>query len=111
MRLTWIAMLGGLLVAGPALAAQAPSNAVFQSLVSEFLEDYFRDNPTQAGDLGLHQFDDRIEDASRDAVLAEAARFKRYRERFTAIDGRSRQAMSSSYRPACHMASTTLPIT
>jgi uncharacterized protein (DUF885 family) len=89
MRLTWIAMLGGLLVAGPALPAQAPPDAVFQSLVSEFLEDYFRDNPTQAGDLGLHQFDDRIEDASRDAVLAEAARFKRYRERFTAIDGRS----------------------
>jgi Bacterial protein of unknown function (DUF885) len=39
-RLTWIAMLGGLLVAGRALPAEAPPDAAFQSLVSEFVAGY-----------------------------------------------------------------------
>jgi len=88
MRLTWIAILGCLLSAGTAHAAgtAAAPDAAFQSVVSEFLADFYRDNPTYAGDLGLHEFDGKIEDASREAVTAEIAAFKRYRERFAAID-------------------------
>jgi len=89
MRLTWIAILGCLLSAGGAQAADAAasSDAAFQSVVSGFLADFYRNNPTYAGDLGLHEFDGQIEDASREAVQTEVAQFKRYREQFAAIDG------------------------
>ena len=47
--------------------------------------EYYADNPTYAGDLGLHEFDSRI-DVSQAAIMAEAARLKRWHEEFTAID-------------------------
>src|SRR5678816_1261131 len=67
-------------------AAEPASRTTFGALVDSFLAEYYADNPTYAGDLGLHQFDSRIEDVSQAAILDEAARLKRWREAFTAID-------------------------
>jgi len=67
-------------------AAEAAAKPKFGALTQSFLAEYYADNPTYAGDLGLHEFDSRIEDVSQAAILAEAARLKRWHEEFTAID-------------------------
>ena len=48
----------------------------FGALSHSFLAEYYADNPTYAGDLGLHEFDSRIEDVSQTAILAEAAPYQ-----------------------------------
>jgi uncharacterized protein (DUF885 family) len=67
-------------------AAEAATKPTFGTVAQSFLAEYYADNPTYAGDLGRHEFDSRIEDVSQAAILAEAARLKRWHEEFTAID-------------------------
>src|SRR6187397_982153 len=67
-------------------AAEPASRTTFGALVDSFLAEYYADNPTYAGDLGLHEFDSRIEDVSQTAILAEAGRIKRWQQQFTAVD-------------------------
>lgn len=72
---------------GAAAGAAKPSaDAAFTALVDEAFEDMFRRNPTLATYLGVHTYDDRLEDASRAAIEAESAAVKGFRARFAAID-------------------------
>jgi hypothetical protein len=52
----------------------------------ELLEDQYRRHPTQATYLGVHKYDDRLEDYSKQAVSDEAATLKKFRGRVAAID-------------------------
>jgi uncharacterized protein (DUF885 family) len=66
--------------------ASGAADAAFTKLVDELVDDVLRRNPTQATYLGVHTFDDRLEDASRKAVEDESAALKAFRTRVAAID-------------------------
>ena len=59
---------------------------------SEDLEVYDQRHPTQATYLGIHTFDDRLEDYSRQGVTDEIAANRGFRERVAAIDSRTLSA-------------------
>lgn len=62
------------------------SEAAFAELVKDYLADLHRRQPTQATYLGVHDFDDQLEDYSRAGVDAAVAATQRFRERATSID-------------------------
>jgi len=76
------------LVWGPSglVRAQPPANAAFERAVDDLLADLFRRNPTLATYLGIHEYDDRLEDLSKAAIAAEIDALKGFRARFGAID-------------------------
>jgi len=49
------------------------------SFVAEFIEDYFRANPTYAVGSGRHEFDGRLPDWSRAGIQQEIARLEQWR--------------------------------
>ena len=66
--------------------AAVSADADFQKLSDEFVADYLKRNPAGATYLGVHDYDDQLEDASRAAVEREVADYKQFRARFAAID-------------------------
>ena len=96
LAICWTAVLG---TATPALADDTPAPARFKALVTEFLHDYYERNPTYAGDLGLHEYDGRLEDASQAAIKAEAVSLKRTREQLAAIDASALDLTDRLRRP------------
>jgi len=62
-------------------AMPAGGTQTFERLVEEFLDGYFAFNPTHATALGRHEYDDRLEDRSAEAVAEEIRRLERFRER------------------------------
>src|SRR5918999_5899034 len=68
-------------------AATAPSeNAAFDEVSRSFLEDLYQRQPTWATYLGIHKYNDRLDDYSRKAVDEAVASARRFRERVMAID-------------------------
>ena len=68
-------------------SAPAPSgDAVFTTAAHEYLEDYYRRQPTSATYLGIHKYDDRLEDYSSQAVTDAVASARQFRDRVSAID-------------------------
>ena len=62
-----------------------PNDAKFADLAREILDDTFRRYPTMSTALGIHTYDDRLEDYSKQAV-GDAIRVTRaFRERISAI--------------------------
>ncbi|MCS6817964.1 MAG: DUF885 domain-containing protein [Blastocatellia bacterium] len=53
----------------------------FEHLVEEFLSGYFAFNPTHATALGVHEYDDQVEDRSAEAIAKEIRRLESSRER------------------------------
>src|SRR3954469_13851041 len=70
----------------PEKAAAGSQDAAFTALATEYLEDIFRRQPTQATDLGIHKYDDRLEDYSRQGVMDAIAAARGFRDRANAID-------------------------
>ena len=66
--------------------ATANADATFTTLAGEVLQDYFRRRPSSATDLGVHDYDDRIEDVSQAAREAESATLKAFRRSLAEID-------------------------
>ncbi|MFL6278848.1 MAG: DUF885 family protein, partial [Vicinamibacterales bacterium] len=64
----------------------ASQDAPFTAVAGEYLDDIFRRQPTQATDLGIHKYDDRLEDYSRQGVMDAIAAARRFRDRANAID-------------------------
>src|SRR4051794_15332710 len=64
----------------------ASQDAAFAAVAGEYLEDIFRRQPTQATDLGIHKYDDRLENYSRQAVMDAIAAARGFRDRANAID-------------------------
>ncbi len=65
----------------PALATRrSPSSR------ATFSQDHFRRNPSAATDLGIHTYDDQIEDLSQAAIAAESQALKGFRRQVAAID-------------------------
>ncbi|HZT75228.1 MAG TPA: DUF885 domain-containing protein [Vicinamibacterales bacterium] len=60
-----------------------------RSLAHEILQDHYTRHPSQATDLGLHQFDAQLEDASEAAVHAESQALQQFKRRLDAISAGS----------------------
>ncbi|HEY6356770.1 MAG TPA: DUF885 family protein, partial [Vicinamibacterales bacterium] len=89
---TMIAVLTAVTSAGcgsgsaPPPAAAGSGDAAFDTLVGEVLADEYARNPTSATDLGIHKFDDQLEDYSRAGVDSALAAQRRFKTRLEAVD-------------------------
>src|ERR1700737_3683590 len=62
-------------------AASPSGDAAFSELAEQYLEDLYRRQPTQATSLGIHKYDDRLEDNSHQAITDEVAFERPFRDR------------------------------
>jgi uncharacterized protein (DUF885 family) len=70
----------------PAPAAQPPSgDKPFDDVVHAYLEDLYKRQPTAATFLGVHKYDDRLEDSSQQAVKDAIAAARQFRDRVSGI--------------------------
>jgi uncharacterized protein (DUF885 family) len=73
-----------------AASSTPPSkDGAFTAVAHEYLEDLYRRQPTQATYLGIHKYDDQLENYSRAAVTEAVAAARAYRDRVSAIDAAS----------------------
>ena len=83
-------LLGSLAPACKSRAPEKPAveskDSAFTALAAEYLEDIFRRQPTEATDLGIHKYDDQLENYSRQAVTDSLAAARQFRDRVNAID-------------------------
>ena len=69
--------------APPAQTPQTPSvQTSFDNLVDRFFDSYYRFNPTAATEAGFHQYDDKLEDFSRNTIEAEVAELSKLQAEF-----------------------------
>jgi uncharacterized protein (DUF885 family) len=66
--------------------APESKDAAFTALAHDYLEDLYLRQPTQATYLGIHKYDDQLEDYSRQAVTNAVAAARQFRDRVNAID-------------------------
>src|SRR5438067_7600258 len=57
--------------AQPPPSGAGPGDAAFTELARQILDDHHKRHPSAATDLGLHQYDAELEDASEAAIHAE----------------------------------------
>jgi uncharacterized protein (DUF885 family) len=72
--------------AAPPAPAAGSGDAAFSALARQILEDRYTRHPSGATDLGLHQYDTQLEDASQTAVHAEAQALQQFQGKLAAID-------------------------
>jgi uncharacterized protein (DUF885 family) len=71
----------------PAVAAPRDrASAQFAKLVDDYFDFYFQYHPSDATAAGFHQYDNQLEDFSRPAVEAEAAKLKDWQGRFKKVN-------------------------
>ncbi len=58
----------------------------FNRLAEEYFQASYRASPTMATELGIHMYDDRLDDLSASGLRAYAADLKKFRQRFQALD-------------------------
>ena len=61
----------------------------FQQLVDAYFNDYFKANPSQATNVGFHQYDAQLEDFSLSAHARARRRLVEYLAAFQALDPRA----------------------
>lgn len=81
-----LAVLSGCRSSRPTETAAPSNDAPFTDAVHAYLEDLYLRQPTQATFLGIHKYDDRLEDYSRQAVTDAIAAARQFRGRIQAID-------------------------
>lgn len=86
LALALLVTIGGCGRSKPPVPAAGAGNAAFDQLAAEVLEDGYRRNPTTATYLGVHKYDDQLEDASQAAIAAEAQALHAFRDRVAAVD-------------------------
>jgi uncharacterized protein (DUF885 family) len=84
-------VLSGMLLAGcartqPSTPAAGAGDAAFARIATAVLEDRYKRDPSEATDLGIHKYDDQLEDLSADALKAESAALKDFRSTLAAVD-------------------------
>ena len=77
----------GLAAEGHEKTSASPANGAFTRLADEFIDTYFLPNdPANATTVGVHAYDDKLQDFSRAAIDREVATLKAFEKRFVAID-------------------------
>jgi uncharacterized protein (DUF885 family) len=61
-------------------------DAAFEDVARTYLEDVYQRSPTWATYLGIHKYDDRLDDYSRREVTEAVAAGRQFRQRVAAID-------------------------
>ena len=61
-------------------------DSAFTNLAREIIDDRMKRSPTSATDLGVHTYDDQIEDYSQAAITAESQAMNTFRDRLVAVD-------------------------
>jgi len=69
----------------PPVAAPA-GDAAFAEVARAYLEDIYKRHPTWATYLGIHKYNEQLEDYSRQAVTGAIAAARTFRERVAAVD-------------------------
>src|SRR5580765_6690612 len=69
----------------PPAADTHAGDATYDTLVTEILTDTFQRSPTTATDLGIHKYDDQLEDYSKAAVEADSNAARGFKTRLEAI--------------------------
>ena len=82
----FIALLAAAYGPSGLVRAEPSGDAAFERAVDDLLAGLFRRNPTLATYLGIHDYDDRLEDLSKAAIAAEIDALKQFRAGFAAID-------------------------
>jgi uncharacterized protein (DUF885 family) len=67
-------------------AGRQSQDAAFTSVAHDYLEDLYRREPTQATYLGIHKYDDQLENYSRQAVTDAVNAARQFRDKVAAID-------------------------
>jgi uncharacterized protein (DUF885 family) len=67
-------------------SAAGPGDAAFAKLADDILQDYFERHPSAATDLGIHEYDDQLDDVSQSARQSESSALKSFRASLAAID-------------------------
>lgn len=101
MRRFTAALLGTVTLAAtavPALAKAPSASARFDAVSDAFFDDMLRRNPSTATYLGVHTYDDQLEDFSAKAVHDEVAAAKRFRSQFQAFRDRDLTAVQRADR-------------
>jgi uncharacterized protein (DUF885 family) len=90
LKTSLVAFLAGLAAACVAKGPQQPptgsGDAAFSALVKDILENQYKRHPSQATDLGIHRYDDQMEDLSRTGISGELEAAKAFRARLASID-------------------------
>ncbi|PYR34970.1 MAG: DUF885 domain-containing protein [Acidobacteria bacterium] len=85
-----LALISALTAAcGPGQPPTTPAGSgdtTFRRLAKDILDDRYRRHPSEATDLGLHQYDDQLEDRSQAAIGAELEALKNFRSKLIAVD-------------------------
>ncbi len=71
----------------PAATANTSGDGAFTSLAHEILEDHYKRNPNDATYLGVHKYDEQLQDFSPAGIAADIAAARAFRERLDSIDG------------------------
>jgi uncharacterized protein (DUF885 family) len=69
--------------------AGSPADAAYEKVAADLLNDFYARNPSYGTDLGLHQYDNKLEDYSRAAVQEDVAAIARFKAELEAIDPKS----------------------
>src|SRR5260370_32311138 len=96
---TFFAVLCLILFALPAFAQTSASPSQWNSLVDDFLDqELFPNNPTLATQLGVHDFDAKLEDFSRSGIEKHIASLKKFEVRTVALDPKGLSQMETADR-------------
>ncbi|HMH80610.1 MAG TPA: DUF885 family protein, partial [Candidatus Acidoferrum sp.] len=96
---TFFAVLCLIPFALPAFAQTSASPSPWNSLVDDFLDqELFPDNPTLATQLGVHDFDAKLEDFSRNGIERHIAGLKKFETRTVALDPKGLSQMETADR-------------
>ncbi len=71
------------------LRAAAPADSAFNQLAEEFIAGYLAWRPQMGTALGLHEYDGKMTDYSRESLAVELARLKRFEMKLEALPARA----------------------
>ena len=70
----------------PPTPSAGSGDRAFRQLSAEILNYFYKHNPTRATDLGIHKYDDVIEDYSAAGVKADSQAIRSFRDRLDSVD-------------------------
>jgi uncharacterized protein (DUF885 family) len=98
-RNTFFAILCLIAFALPAFAQTSTPSSVWNSLVDDFLyQELFPNNPALATQIGVHDFDAKLEDFSRSGIEKHVASLKKFEVRTVALDPEGLSQMETADR-------------
>ena len=80
------AVAAGCAPSPPPPPAAGSGDAPFAVLARDIVEDHFKRHPSSATDLGIHRYDEQLEDLSAAALTSESEALKTFRSKLAAVE-------------------------